>query len=134
MSELDPNELTQRAIRFYNRYGDEVENLRKLLDVRLNQLALAYTTQNSLPRESIQVLSRVKSLSSFLNKLSKKNWPQFYYPTEVATDLVGARMICWFVDDCYQILDSIRHSRQFSTREDSIEDYIKSNGFYSGLT
>ena len=117
--------LTQRAIRFYNRYGDEIDTIRQLLEVRLNQLALAYTLTNDLPRESVHVQTRVKNLSSFLKKLKRKKWPEFYYPTEIATDLIGSRVVCWFLDDCYGMLDLIKSSKQFKIRAKSIEDYIK---------
>ena len=48
----------------------------------------------------------------------------FGYPTEVITDLIGARVICWFVDDCYGILDYIQATTQFHIQPRSLEDYI----------
>lgn len=117
--------LTQRTIRFFDRYGAEVESIRQLLKIRLDQLALAYTLENNLPREAVEVRSRVKSLKSFLKKLEKKNWPMFYYPTEVIKDLVGSRVVCWFLDDCYGIYNYIKASKQFTVRPKSLEDYIE---------
>jgi putative GTP pyrophosphokinase len=49
----------------------------------------------------------------------------FRYPTEVITDLIGARVICWFVDDCYGMLDYIQATKQFRIKPLSLEDYIK---------
>jgi putative GTP pyrophosphokinase len=49
----------------------------------------------------------------------------FRYPTEVITDLIGARVICWFVDDCYGMLDYIQATKQFRIKPRSLEDYIK---------
>jgi hypothetical protein len=89
--------LTQRAIRFFNRYGDELDSIGQLIKIRLEQLALAYTLENDLPREAVNVSARIKSLDSFLKKLERKKWPEFYYPTEVATDLVGTRVTCWLL-------------------------------------
>lgn len=123
--ELSPEELIARARRFFKRYGDELESVSSLLKIRLQQLAIAYTLENSIPRESINVISRVKTLESFLKKLEKKYWPQFYYPSKVATDLIGARVICWFLDDVYGMLGYIKDSKHFEIIEDSIEDYIK---------
>lgn len=126
--------LTQRAIRFYDRYGDEIDHLRQLLEVRLNQLALAYTLENKIPRESVKIETRLKTLESFLKKLSRKDWPEFYYPTEVARDLIGSRVICWFLDDCFGMLKYIKESTQFEIEQESIEDYIthpKSSGYRS---
>jgi len=98
--------LTDRAIRFFDCYGDELESISQVLKIRLSRLASAYTVENELPREAIGVHSRVKPLASFLRKLEKTNWPMFHYPTDVITDLIGARVICWFVDDCYGMLNS----------------------------
>lgn len=126
MSEDDRERLAERSFRFFSRYGDELENLRMLLEVRLNQLATVYTLDNRLPREAVQVETRVKSLSSFLGKLAELGWPDFYYPTEVVRDLLGARVVCWFVNDCYGMLDTVRNFEGIGVLEDSIEDFIKS--------
>ena len=117
--------LTERAIRFFDHYGDELESICQVLKIRLGGLASAYTAENRLPREAVDVHSRVKSLTSFLRKLEKTDWPMFGYPTEVITDLVGARVICWFVDDCYGMLDYIQATRQFRIKPRSLEDYIR---------
>jgi putative GTP pyrophosphokinase len=117
--------LTERAIRFFDCYGDELESICQLLKIRLDQLASAYTAENELPHEAVGVHSRVKSLTSFLTKLEKTNWPMFRYPTEVITDLIGARVICWFVDDCYGMLDYIQATKQFRIKPRSLEDYIR---------
>jgi putative GTP pyrophosphokinase len=117
--------LTERAIRFFNIYGDELELISQVLKIRLGGLASAYTAENKLPCEAVTVHSRVKSLTSFLNKLERLNWPMFGHPTEVIMDLIGARVICWFVDDCYGILDYIQATKQFLIQPRSIEDYIE---------
>lgn len=126
--------LTNRAIRFFDRYGEELEQIRKLIEIRLNQLALAYTIENKLPRESVIVSTRVKSLKSFLKKLEMHNWPDFYYPTEVIKDLIGARVTCWFLDDCMGMYDYIINSRQFRVLADTTKNYInnpKPSGYRS---
>jgi putative GTP pyrophosphokinase len=117
--------LTERAIRFFDFYGDELESISQVLKIRLSGLASAYTAENKLPREAVVVHSRVKSLTSFLRKLEKTDWPLFGYPTEVITDLIGARVICWFVDDCYGMLDYIQATTQFRIEPRSLEDYIR---------
>jgi putative GTP pyrophosphokinase len=117
--------LTERAIRFFDCYGDELESISQVLKIRLGRLASAYTSENELPRKAVDVNSRVKSLTSFLVKLEKTNWPLFDYPTEVITDLIGARVICWFVDDCYGMLDYIQATKQFRIKPRSLEDYIR---------
>ena len=59
--------LTERAIRFFDLYGDELESISQVLQIRLDQLASAYTVENKLPRKAVVVQSRVKSLTSFLS-------------------------------------------------------------------
>lgn len=117
--------LTERAISFLDLYGDELESISQVLKIRLGGLASAYTVENKLPRKSVNVRSRVKSLTSFLRKLEKTNWPIFGHPTEVITDLIGARVICWFVDDCYGMLEYIQATTQFRIQPRSLEDYIR---------
>jgi putative GTP pyrophosphokinase len=117
--------LRERAIRFFNIYSDELESISQVLNIRLGGLASAYTAENNLPYEAVAVQSRVKSLTSFLRKLEKLNWPMFGHPTEVITDLIGARVVCWFVDDCYGMLDYIQATKQFLIKPRSLEDYIK---------
>ena len=117
--------LTERATRFFNIYGNELESISQVLQIRLRGLASAYTVENNLPIEAVVVNSRVKSLTSLLKKLEKLNWPMFGHPTEVITDLIGARVVCWFVDDCYGMLDFIQATKQFLIKPRSLEDYIK---------
>jgi putative GTP pyrophosphokinase len=57
--------LTERASRFFNNYGNELESVSQVLKIRLGELASAYTVENNLPREAVAVHSRVKSLTSF---------------------------------------------------------------------
>jgi putative GTP pyrophosphokinase len=117
--------LTERAIRFFDCYGEELESISQVLKIRLGRLASAYTVESELPREAIGVHSRVKPLTSFLRKLEKTDWPLFRYPTEVVTDLIGARVICWFVDDCYGMLNYIEATKQFRVKPRSVQNYIE---------
>jgi GTP pyrophosphokinase len=129
---LTPDELRDRLLRFYARYGVELDQIRDLLQIQLRQLALTYTLNNKLPREAVTVSARVKSYDSLLTKLRLRNWPQFYYPTDFAQDLIGARVVCWFVDDCYGMLDFLKSSSHFKVhnqRDLKIRDYIKQPQF-----
>jgi len=116
--------LVWKANRFYLRYGSEVENLCRLVEVNLTQLCLAYTLNNQLPREALEVVTRVKPLTSFLSKLDRLGWPDFYYPTDIIRDLIGARVVCWFVDDCYGIRKMLEQSHGFRVDSDETEDFI----------
>jgi len=120
---MTPKTLSRRAVRFYHRYGDELEAIRQLLHIQLEKLALACTLENRLPRKAIKVVSRTKELKNFLFKLEKMGWPEFYLPSEIIHDLVGARLVCWFQEDCYSMLDLLRDSKNLRLLADSIEDY-----------
>lgn len=127
-----PEALIAKTNRFYARYGAEVENLRLLVEVHLHQIVLAYCLDNRLPRESIDIKTRVKPLTSFIEKLERHGWPDFYYPTDVIQDLIGARAVCWFIEDCYGLLRFLKESHQFVIRAHSVEDYIarpKASGY-----
>lgn len=122
---MTPKELSQRAVRFYHRYGEELESIRQILHIQLDKLALACTLENRLPRKAIRVVSRTKDLKDFLLKLERKGWPEFYLPSEIIDDLIGARIICWFQDDCYDMLNLLKDSKRLKLLNNSIEDYNK---------
>lgn len=122
---MTPKKLSQRAVRFYHRYGEELESIRQILHIQLDKLALACTLENRLPRKAIRVVSRTKDLKNFLLKLERKGWPEFYLPSEIIDDLIGARIICWFQDDCYDILNLLKDSKRLKLLNNSIEDYNK---------
>lgn len=117
--------VTQKAIKFFDLYSDEIKLIKELFQIKLTQIALAYTQKNNLPPESIKIVTRVKSLNSFLKKLEKNNWKNFNYLTEVANDLIGARIVCWFLNDCYGMFDYLKSSNQFTVHKNSVKDYIK---------
>jgi len=126
--------LVWKANRFYLRYGSEIENLRRLVEVNLTQLCLAYTLKNQLPLEALEVVTRVKPLTSFIDKLERLGWPDFYYPTDIIRDLIGARVVCWFVDDCYGIQKMLEQSHGFRVHSEETEDFIaeaKPSGYRS---
>ncbi|MFI2744591.1 GTP pyrophosphokinase family protein [Zhouia sp. PK063] len=130
-----PNELKEKIIKFYANYEKELYKIKSILEIELRQLCLAYTLENSLPPETLMVTSRVKTLESYLNKLEQKGFPQFYDPTEIVVDLIGARITSWFLDDCNGIMANINNFSNFETVKESIKDYIsypKHSG-YRGL-
>jgi len=129
--EKTPEKLREKTARFYARYEPELIQIKNLIEAKLSQICLAYAIENKLPAESFQVIGRVKSIKSFIDKLERKGWPYFNKPTELITDLVGVRIICWFVDDCYGLLDFIKTSKQMDIDMHTLRDYIKNpkNGY-----
>jgi putative GTP pyrophosphokinase len=117
--------LYEKAINFYRKYAKELNQVKDLLDIRLNQLALAYATENKLPCESISVKTRVKALDSFLKKLDKLDMSDFHFPDKICYDLIGARVTCWFLDDCKGMATYILNSNFLTVEPEEIYDYIE---------
>lgn len=133
-SEQKKEALKEKIIRYYAEHATALEQIRRLLEIRLKQLALVYTNQNKLPQESIIITTRVKTLKSVLQKLERKDFPDFDTPKEIINDLIGARVTCWFLDDCLGVYNFILNSRQFHIIPGSEEDYIlqpKESGYRS---
>jgi putative GTP pyrophosphokinase len=119
-------DLYVKTISFFQRHGNELDQIRQLLDIRLSQLALAYTSENRLPVEAVSIKTRVKTFPSFLKKLETLNKTDFEYPHDMVHDLIGARVICWFLDDCKGIANCIRSSNFLTIDKNSVFDYIES--------
>jgi putative GTP pyrophosphokinase len=119
------DDLYIKTISFFQRHGEELDQIRQLLDIRLKQLALAYTSENRLPAEAITVKTRVKTFGSFLKKMETLKRSDFHYPTDMLHDLIGARVVCWFLDDAKGISRCIRSSNFLVIDEAGSFDYIK---------
>lgn len=76
---MTPKELSKRVVYFYHQYGEELEPIRQLLHIQLDQLADACIVEYGLPRKAIKVVNRTKELRNFLLKLEKKGWPEFFF-------------------------------------------------------
>lgn len=119
---LAPEELKEKVVEFYLDYNDEIESYKKRTMAQLQKLVNAYLKENDLPEGSVIISARTKTLKSTLKKLKYKGWPQFEYLPEVITDLVGTRIICWFLDDCFGIEKYIKQSESFKIIKN--ENYI----------
>lgn len=122
---LHKEHLFEKAINFFHKYETQLHQIRELLDIRLSQLALAYTTENKLPPESLHVKTRVKTLDSFIKKMQKVGMEDFHFPDKIVYDLIGARVTCWFLDDCKGIADFIVSSNFINVQSDQIFNYIE---------
>ncbi len=129
---MTKEELKDLAISYYTTHSRETEQIKTLLEIKLTQLCLAYTSAQHLPPEALIVNTRIKTLDSFLNKLEKKGWPQFNHPATVVNDFIGARITCWFLDDCSGILRYFMQRGETEIINSSIENYItkpKASGY-----
>ena len=69
-----------------------------------------------------QVLGRVKSVSSILDKMQKKNVPMELMEEQIE-DIAGIRIICQFIEDIYRISDAITSRSDMRVIE--VKDYIR---------
>jgi putative GTP pyrophosphokinase len=122
---VSKSKLYEKAIKFFHMREKQLHQIRALLDIRLNQLALAYTTECKLPGESITVKTRVKTIDSFLKKLDKLHKDDFDFPDNCVYDLIGARVTCWFLDDCFGMARYISNSNFISVEPENVYDYIQ---------
>ena len=53
--QLIQKKLRERTVQFFARYKKEIEEVSRLLAIHLNQIALAYTIENHLPKEAVSV-------------------------------------------------------------------------------
>lgn len=103
-----------------------------IIQIRLNSLNTEYRSRSrEYPIHNIQ--QRIKSKSSIVKKLEKKNIPvSAGSARDELTDIAGIRVICYFEDDIYCVVSAIRkQSGILIIRE---RDYVKNpkpNGYKS---
>lgn len=119
---LAPDKLKERAVEFYSNYSAEIASYKNRIVMHLQKLVSAYLEDYNLPESSVDVLARTKTLKSSLRKLETKGWPQFDSLPEVITDLIGTRITCLFLDDCYRIEKYLKQSENFKIIK--IENYV----------
>lgn len=70
------------------------------------------------------MMSRIKTAESICKKLIKKECEvTFQKAVEMLNDIAGIRVVCFFCDDIYQVLDAIR--RQSDLHIINEKDYVK---------
>ena len=118
----------------------EIQLWREILEpysLAVDELVIKFThIQNSLRRTGeycpIELISgRVKSIASIVEKCNRKKIPLDRIEEDM-TDLAGVRLICQFVEDCYEVAAMIK--RRTDIEVVSEDDYIaepKSSGYRS---
>jgi len=101
-----------------------IETEKHLIE-NLERLCKQYCADHNLPPEAISIRTRRKSISSFINKLRRRGVLNIDESNDAMTDTVGARIICWFVDDCFGILEAIKADKSLKIIPDSIENFIE---------
>ena len=113
---------------FVRPYEDAMQMLLTRLDVLNHSL---YGTSDSQPIHYIQ--DRIKQKKSLEEKLARKGKePTVDNAKDYLQDIAGVRVICYFVDDIYNLVKSLkRQTDLIAVRE---QDYIKNpkpNGYRS---
>lgn len=100
------------------------------LMIKFNHLMSAYRKSDDYcPIELVQ--GRVKSIASIIEKSNRKKIPMEEIE-EKMWDICGVRLICQFVEDCYQVVDLIKKRTDMEVVSEN--DYIafpKESGYRS---
>ena len=78
------------------------------------------------------VSTRIKSTESIILKLQRKNLPLTIESLNSLNDIVGARIVCDFLDNVYLVSDKLKNNKNIKIIE--VKDYIKNpkeNGYRS---
>lgn len=133
--QFSKEELRDKAIRFFRDNLSDFQLLKDWLEIELKEICFQYTKALKLPSQSLVVSIRVKTLDSTLKKLERKGWPQFDLLSDIVTDLIGARITGWFLEDCLEIVNHITATSQIDIIKESQKNYISSpkKSGYRGL-
>lgn len=107
------------------------ESALKELETKLNIINSEFAALSSInPINHIK--TRIKSLASIIDKLKRKNMEVNIENTFILGDVVGARIVCNFIDDVYNVIDKLKINKGINIIEE--KDYIKNpkNSGYRG--
>lgn len=124
-------EIIFKNSRPYNKMILEYECALLEVETKLRVLDMEFEAKGERKIETIK--SRIKSPTSLLKKIKKKNikFTLEDIQNEI-TDIAGIRVICPFVDNVYSLVESLK--KQFDLRILMEKDYIKNpkpNGYRS---
>lgn len=98
------------------------ESALKELETKLNIINSEFSALSSVnPINHIK--TRMKSLPSIIDKLKRKNLKLNIENTFILGDIVGARIVCNFIDDVYRVIDKLKTNKDINIIEE--KDYIK---------
>jgi len=92
------------------------------LENELNIINAEFNTLNNINPISY-TKTRLKSVSSIIDKLKRRNMKISIENTFNLHDIVGARIVCNFIDDIYTVVDKIKSNKKIKIIEE--KDYIK---------
>src|SRR5437763_14265861 len=94
-----PHQWEESYRRHLSRYEDFTNHLRDLFEDLLKNANI----------DVIQIDGRAKSAESFAEKVRRKG-PQYDDPLRQVTDLVGLRVITYYLEDVSRVGDLVRHA------------------------
>lgn len=97
------------------------ETALKKLESKLKVINDEFDILGNNPIDYIKI--RMKSLSSITDKLKRKKLDINANNTFILKDVVGARIICDFIDDVYKVIDKIKTEKDIVILEE--KDYIR---------
>lgn len=116
------NSVIQEYNEFIRPYKDAI----KLVKIRLEALDSDY---GHLHRHNPihQIINRVKSLDSILNKLAKRGYPtELEYAKDYLTDIAGIRVITYYQQDVYEVVRALKSCLDIVKESDYIKNPKKS--------
>ena len=99
-------------------YESAMKQLNTYLDIMNSEFKSLYEIN---PINHIK--TRIKSPESIAEKIKRKNLPLTSIGIDSLSDIIGARIICNFVDNIYTVVDSIRNNKNIKILNE--KDYIK---------
>ncbi|MEE0264249.1 MAG: (p)ppGpp synthetase [Acutalibacteraceae bacterium] len=114
------------VIQEYNEFTRPYKDAIKLVKIRLEALDSDY---GHLHRHNPihQIINRVKSLDSILNKLAKRGYPpELEYAKDYLTDIAGVRVITYYQQDVYEVVRALKSCLDIVKESDYIKKPKKS--------
>jgi putative GTP pyrophosphokinase len=111
------NNVLQEYNEFIRPYNDAI----KLVKIKLEALDSDYGHLHK-HNPIHQIINRVKSLDSILNKLAKRGYPaELEYAKDYLTDIAGIRVITYYQQDVYEVVRALKSCLDIVKES----DYIK---------
>ena len=114
------------VIQEYNEFVRPYKDAIKLVKIKLEALDSDY---GHLHRHNPihQIINRVKSLDSILNKLAKRGYPpELEYAKDYLTDIAGVRVITYYQQDVYEVVRALKSCLDIVKESDYIKNPKKS--------
>ena len=120
------NNVLQEYNEFIRPYKDAI----KLVKIKLEALDSDYGHLHK-HNPIHQIINRVKSLDSILNKLAKRGYPaELEYAKDYLTDIAGIRVITYYQQDVYEVVRALKSCLDIVKERDYIKE-PKPSGYRS---